>query len=254
MKLNIITMNIHKGFSSFERNFVLHQLKEAFDKVSSDLIFLQEVQGENQRRAHRLPNWPETSQYEFLADRIWRDYAYAKNAVYPHGHHGNAILSKFPILNSQHVSLSVNRWEQRGLLHCEIILPPTQQRLHAICVHLNLLHKDRKHQYQLLSEYISSSIAETEALILAGDFNDWSNKAQQSFPREHQFVEAFEAVDGSPAKSFPSFFPILRLDRIYIRGLKARSVEVLKGKPWRALSDHAALWAELELERPSKRE
>ncbi len=38
------------------------------------------------------------SQFAFLADEIWPHFAYGKNAIYSAGHHGNAILSKHPIL------------------------------------------------------------------------------------------------------------------------------------------------------------
>lgn len=34
--------------------------------------------------AVRVPGWPGASRYEFLADSIWSDFAYGRNAVYPH--------------------------------------------------------------------------------------------------------------------------------------------------------------------------
>lgn len=244
--LQMITMNIHKGFSTLDKNFVIHQLREAFRQVSSDLIFLQEVQGEHSKRAIKHPNWPENSQYEFLADSIWTDFAYAKNATYPHGHHGNAILSKYPILNSVQTNLSVNRFEKRGLLHCEITIPSTDIRLQAICVHLNLLHRDRMRQYDILRQYIDRSCPGTQPLILAGDFNDWSQKAKHHLVKDLGLLEAFEECTGRHARTFPSMAPVLPLDRIYIRGMRARDVQVLKGNPWKDLSDHIALWADLE--------
>ncbi|HEX2519542.1 MAG TPA: endonuclease, partial [Castellaniella sp.] len=45
----------------------------------------------------------------------------------------------------------------------------------------------------------------------------------------------------------PSIFPWLRLDRIYQRGFAVRRARVLHGAPWKRLSDHAPLVAELEL-------
>jgi endonuclease/exonuclease/phosphatase family metal-dependent hydrolase len=247
LKIQMITMNIHKGFSSFDQSFVLHQLKESLREVSSDLVFLQEVQGEHQKHAGKHPNWPENSQYEFLADQIWNDFAYAKNAVYPHGHHGNAILSKYPITQSRQTDLSVSRWEKRGLLHCSIVLPASQQEIHALCVHLDLFERGRKTQYKMLVDYIQSEIPPEAPIILAGDFNDWSQNAKMHFVKEFGLHEVFEKTEGRPAKTFPSILPLLSLDRIYTRGLEATQVKVLKGKPWKDLSDHAALWAELEV-------
>ena len=50
-----------------------------------------------------------------------------------------------------------------------------------------------------------------------------------------------------PPRTFPSAFPWLRLDRIYQRGFAVRNARVLRGRPWSQLSDHAPIFAELEL-------
>ena len=96
--LKIATYNIHKGFSFFKRRLVIHGVREHLRALNADLVFLQEVQGGRARHERRLMNWPEQSQYEFLADAIWPDFAYGKNAAYDAGHHGNAVLSKYPIV------------------------------------------------------------------------------------------------------------------------------------------------------------
>ena len=121
--IRVVTYNIHKGFSQFNQRMVLHDLRDQLRGMHADLVFLQEVVGAHDLHAEKHENWPETSQYEFLADSIWEDYAYGKNAVYPEGHHGNAILSRFPIVSSENVDVSAHRFEQRGLLHCEVRLP-----------------------------------------------------------------------------------------------------------------------------------
>ena len=52
---------------------------------------------------------------------------------------------------------------------------------------------------------------------------------------------------GRPARTFPSTFPLLRLDRIYARGFDVSHAEVHHGLPWSRISDHAALSVELDL-------
>ena len=118
--LHIATYNIHKGFSFFKRRLVIHELREHLRVLNADLVFLQEVQGGHARHARRFENWPAQPQYEFLADSIWTDFAYGKNSVYNAGHHGNAILSRFPIAHWDNEDISEHRFESRGLLHCEI--------------------------------------------------------------------------------------------------------------------------------------
>ena len=92
-RLRVLTVNTHKGFTAFNRRFILPELREAVRSTAADLVFLQEVVGEHDRNSSRYNNWPPTSQYEFLADSMWNDFAYGRNAVYTDGHHGNALLS-----------------------------------------------------------------------------------------------------------------------------------------------------------------
>ena len=84
-------------------------------------------------------------------------------------------------------------------------------------------------------------------LIVAGDFNDWHNHASHLLAQELQLHEVFEASHGRPARSFPVGMPLLRMDRIYVRGLNVRHSAVHAHHPWNKISDHAALSAELIL-------
>jgi endonuclease/exonuclease/phosphatase family metal-dependent hydrolase len=91
-RLRVLTVNTHKGFTALNRRFILPELREAVRATSADLVFLQEVLGGHDGHATRYQDWPSMSQYEFLADSMWSDFAYGQNAVYPDGHHGNALL------------------------------------------------------------------------------------------------------------------------------------------------------------------
>lgn len=245
--LRVLTYNIHKGFSMGNRRFVLGRIREAIRRVHADLVFLQEVLGEHEEHRRSVKDWPESSQFEFLADEIWPHYAYGKNAVYTAGHHGNAILSKYPIVLSENIDVSTNRFESRGLLHAKIELTDHERHVHAICVHLGLRETDRSVQIRRICERIESHIPHPEPVIVAGDFNDWRCRASGPLKKALETEEAFESLHGSCARTFPSWFPALRLDRVYIRGLEAKRAETLQGPPWSELSDHAALLVELAL-------
>jgi endonuclease/exonuclease/phosphatase family metal-dependent hydrolase len=99
-RLRVTTYNIHKGFSQFNRRMMVHELRERLRHLDSDIVFLQEVQGLHLHHASNHDNWPEEPQHEFLAEDVWQSTAYGQNVVYDHGHHGNAILSRFPIFDS----------------------------------------------------------------------------------------------------------------------------------------------------------
>lgn len=244
--VKILTVNTHKGFTVFNRRFILHELREAVRALAADVVFLQEVQGEHQRRSRKhWQLWPVEPHYEFMADSIWPEFAYGRNAIYPEGHHGNALMSKFPIISWDNHDISVNRFEKRGLLHCKLDMMSGDVPLHAICVHLNLRERDRQKQLSMLCELVNG-IPKREPVVVAGDFNDWRGKAQTLLRHRTGLQEVFTQVYGRPPRSFPAIFPVLPLDRIYVRSAESHMPVVLPNKPWSHLSDHKPLLAEIE--------
>lgn len=245
--VRLLTLNTHKGFNLFNRRFVLHDLREAVRSVSADIVLLQEVIGDHEGHALRHAGWPDTPHYEFLADTIWSDFAYGRNAVYTQGHHGNAVLSKFPIARYRNHDVSIGDTERRGLLHCVLNLPGPDQALHVICVHLGLGEAQRRHQLERLCELIRREVPPQAPLFVGGDFNDWRQRADRLLGERAGLREAFRETSGRPARSFPAIWPLLRLDRLYLRQGRVRQARVLAGRPWSRLSDHSALSVEVEL-------
>ncbi|NMG16579.1 endonuclease/exonuclease/phosphatase family protein [Aromatoleum bremense] len=244
--LRVCTYNIHKGFSQFNRRMVVHELRERLRSLDVDVVFLQEVQGLHLGHANLHPNWPGSPQHEFLAEDVWSQFAYGGNAVYDHGHHGNAVLSRYPIVSSTNQDVSDHRFERRGLLHCEVQVPGIGEPVHCVCAHLGLMAGSRRRQMGALAERMEQVAPDGAPLIIAGDFNDWRNRADQLLARRLGLREAFDRGRGEPARSFPSTVPVLCLDRIYVRGFRVRQAQVHCGLPWSRISDHAALTADLE--------
>jgi endonuclease/exonuclease/phosphatase family metal-dependent hydrolase len=131
------------------------------------------------------------------------------------------------------------------MLHCEIKVEHWDTSLHAVCVHLGLFAKWRKQQLLSVAEYIEQHVPATAPLIIAGDFNDWGVSSGRVFAERLNLHEVFEHHAGKHAKSFPSWLPMLRLDRIYIRGFRVKHVEVHSGPQFIKVSDHAILTATL---------
>lgn len=245
--IRVLTVNTHKGFTQFNRRFVLRELRDAVRGVNADLVFLQEVQGAHVHRSQSVAGWPEVPHYEFLADQIWPQFAYGRNAAYAHGDHGNALLSKYPIVADCNHDASVGSQEARGLLHCTLDVPGTPLPVHAICVHLGLLEGHRRDQLALLSRVIKEQVPGDATLVVAGDFNDWRDRAGTLMARNKGLQEVFAQAHGRSARTFPARWPLLRLDRIYVRNARAHAPIPLPLRPWSRLSDHAPLAAELTL-------
>ncbi|MFT5658288.1 MAG: endonuclease/exonuclease/phosphatase family metal-dependent hydrolase [Gammaproteobacteria bacterium] len=243
--IKVLTYNIHKGFDVYNRNFVLHKIRQQLESIDVDMVFLQEIHGQHLGNETNVSGWPEGSQFEFLADQIWPHYAYGKNAIYNNGHHGNAILSKYRFEEWHNINLSRFSRASRSFLHGTVRLPKSDSRLHLICVHFELIGFERIRQLNILKKYIERSIPDTDPIILAGDFNDWSGSTGVRIESQLRMKEVFRASHGSVAKTFPSRWPLLGMDRIYFRGLKLLECERLKGAPWQSMSDHLPLYAKL---------
>ena len=297
-RLRIATYNIHKGVSAMSRRNRIHDLRAGLHALEADVVFLQEVQGRNDQHAGRFDNWPEVAQHTFLAGDRWAEAVYGRNSVRTDGDHGNAMLSRFPLIGHENIDISDHRFESRGLLHCEFDFDGVN--VHCICAHLGLFEDSRVRQADAMIARIRSHVPADAPLVIAGDFNDWrhrlgkrlvenlgvrevfsghESRGQALARRAGGYVQqqgvkirrslgkgagtashASDAVVAAvpvglvprrlapPARTFPAAFPVLRLDRVYVRGFRIASARVLSGPTWRKLSDHAPIVAELVLD------
>ena len=248
-EFHLVTFNMHKGLSGDGRKkLVLEDMRDALAKTNADIVFLQETVGHNAAHAKRYENWPDSGQFEYIADTLWPHYAYGKNAHYDSGHHGNAILSKYALRQWDNIDVSPYPFAvSRSLLHAVIRVAPNAKPLHLICVHLGFFALERRGQIRTLCQHIDRQIPHDEPLIIAGDFNDWRGIADHEFDSQLELQEAHRDIHGAFARSFPARMPVLRLDRIYYRGLKLENVVQLKGQQWRSLSDHIPLHASFSI-------
>nr|MBF0685804.1 endonuclease/exonuclease/phosphatase family protein [Pseudomonas sp.] len=262
----------------------LNELRLGLHGVGADLVFLQEVQGRNERASIL------DAQHESLAAALRLDVAYGCNAVRRYSDHGNALLSRFPILGFENQDISDHRMEQRGLLHAQVRIRGLD--VHCFVVHLGLFALSRTRQAEALINRIESLVPPQCPIIIAGDFNDWNDTLSATLVQRLNLYEVFASVQqprgaglprlretvqmlrqsllevrgrprpdrsaprlgagnqapsARPPRTFPSAMPWFRLDRIYQRGFAVRSARVLRGRPWTMLSDHVPLLTDLEL-------
>jgi endonuclease/exonuclease/phosphatase family metal-dependent hydrolase len=245
MSIKILTYNIHKGFNWNNTKLTIENLKKNFEVVHPDIVFLQEVVGENKKFEKKFKNWI-TNQFEYLADGLWSESAYSKHAIYDVKDHGNVILSKYPILQTQVFDISVNRYENRAILYVQLEIE--NKKVDCFCLHLNLLGKDRFKQYQLIKNIVKNTVHPESPIIIAGDFNDWNKKASHHLLDIQNIHDVYKKCHGNYAKTFPAMFPLLSLDRVYTRQFKVVSSEVLKSDEWTRISDHLPILSTLEFE------
>lgn len=138
--IRVVSYNIHKGRSALGRRESLNDLRLGLYGLRPDLVFLQEVQGRNEVSSVLH------AQHESLAAALRLQAAYGRNAIRTGTDHGNALLSRFDILDHENQDISDHRLEQRGLLHARIDVGGTE--VHCFVVHLGLFAGSRGRQIQ----------------------------------------------------------------------------------------------------------
>ena len=248
--LRVATYNIHKGVRGLgpRKRLEIHNLVLGIEALDTDLVFLQEVRRMNRAEARYFPDtqigWPKVPQADYLAPEGY-EVAYRTNATTRDGEHGNALLSRWPLGDIGHHDVSDHRFEQRGLLHVPVQWNGT--KVHAIVAHFGLIHSSRVRQSQRLGAFIEKTVPKGEALIVAGDFNDWGDKLDELMKG---CALSRACVPGDPPSrfnTFPSRIPLFSMDRIYVRGFRCVATAVPRGTAWARMSDHLPLVAELAL-------
>jgi len=268
MKLRVATYNIHKGVMGLRKRSRIHDLRLALHAIDADICFLQEVQERNERLARR-PGHHNGTQLDVLCTGSYLHRAYGMNAVYPHGHHGNAIVSRHTIGQYLNHDISDHVLESRGMLHAISHIETSRgpRDIHLINTHFGLIKRSRVRQAEFLIDFVRGEVPADAPLIIAGDFNDWQHgvdvvlnrdldvvEAAADFNRRQQLRRRFDRLlpwraGDRPlvARTYPSMLPWLSLDRIYVRGFRVRDVRVPKGIEWAQRSDHMPLIADLEV-------
>ena len=239
--LRIATYNIHKGVQGLgpRRRLEIHNLGHAVEQLDADLVCLQEVRKVHRREQAYFTRWPDMPQAEFLAPEGY-DAVYRTNAVTRHGEHGNALLSRWPVVSEQHEDMSDHRFEQRGLLHVEVAVQGLP--VHVIVIHFGLIPASRLRQVEQLGRYIAREIPAGAPVLVAGDFNDWGNQIQRAMN-----AMGLKSADAVRCPTYPSRLPIVQLDHVYARGLTPLSLQVPRGRIWWRMSDHLPLIAAFRL-------
>lgn len=236
--LRVATYNIHKGVQGIGpvRRLEIHNLGHAVEQLDADIVCLQEVRKLHRREERYFTRWPELPQAEFLAPEGY-EAVYQTNAFTRHGEHGNAMLSRWPVVSQGHEDMSDHRFEQRGLLHVQVMV--AGHPVHVVVLHLGLIPASRKRQVAQLQEFLEREVPKHEPLLVGGDFNDWGARLRPAM----QAMGLHDHV-GARALTYPARLPLAQLDFVYARGLRPLSVQVPQGRIWWRMSDHLPLIAE----------
>jgi endonuclease/exonuclease/phosphatase family metal-dependent hydrolase len=228
--LCIASYNIHSCVGTDLRRKP-SRIAEVIKQLGCEIIALQEV--DNQPGDHA-----ESMQLEYFSKSLGMTAVPGLRMIRKTGEYGNALLTRFPILDVKQRELSYPACEPRGAI--DVHLDVYGRRMRVIAAHLGLRRAERTFQWrQILKEVDEESDVPT---FILGDMNEWYRGART-------LKEAHRLFGEPPAPAaFPSFYPILALTRIWVRPSAAiASMDVHRTDLSRVASDHLPVKATIDL-------
>ena len=235
--LKILSWNIHKGIGGVDRVYDLKRIARLIEHESPDIALLQEV----------ADGWPATDFHDqaiLLSEMTnFEHVAFHQEHRFRKGGYGNAILSRFPLEDSNRMELKCGWRKKRGATLAEALIPTESGELRVMVasVHLGLAETERRRQLRSLLGP-DSSLKANMPTIVGGDFNDVYDTVEGFMSRERRLVRA-----GQRTRTFPAAFPMLSLDGIFTSHLQLISAATTKNGLTKSASDHLPLIAVLAL-------
>ncbi len=213
--IRVMTWNIHGALGRNPR-FDLQKVVALILRADPDIVALQEV--DSRRQAGIDP-------FVMLQEALGHYGIGAKSIVTADGAYGQMLMSRWPLRDSEVRDISYGEFEPRRAIRACIDTP--QGALHVAATHLGLSMRERQRQVRVLLDIIG----EHTPFVLLGDFNDWF------WPGSVRRVLARVLPDRSRHRTFPSAWPLLRLDRIYCRP-RGILVQTWSDPEAQSISDH----------------
>ncbi len=234
-QLRVMSYNIHVGVG-MDKKLDLQRIADVINAQHPDLVGLQEVD----RGVKRTEGKDEIAE---LAKLTSMQFAYAHNLDYQGGQYGVAILSRFPIRNSDHRKFENRREaERRGMIRAEVDV--NGRLVNFVTTHLDYQFEDgRTFETEQLLSFLHSV---NGPIIIVGDFNDEPSGGAYRLISS-SFSDAW--IDGKNKDagfSYPADKVAKRIDYIFLRRTDRTKVK----KVWTLAtlaSDHIPVVADLEL-------
>lgn len=228
--IRVVTYNIHTCVGvdgRYDPGRIVAVLRE----IDADIACLQEVGARRGIGRH-------SDQWAYLGEATGCRVILGTGIRQHRGRFGNAILTRFPIVAARSIDLTVVGHEPRGAIDADLLI--ADRVLRVIATHFGLRASERRLQanrlMNLLGETSTASRREAGAVLLMGDFNEWRGRSGA--------IRVFDRRLGPSAaeRTFPSWMPVLALDRIYAEGPAVLDeVSVYRSPLARLASDHLPL-------------
>lgn len=240
MKLRVLSYNIHKCIGGVDRKYEPSRIVEVIRKLDADVVMLQEVDA-GVKRSNR------DRQVELLGEELGLRYHtwFPNVEVRGGGQYGNAILSRYPMIESTNIDLTLRFKKARSVLHgvLRVRHDDVDRTVHVFNMHLGLARYERKRQLEMfLASHPFANLHHDTPVVVGGDFNDvYGGLGGLLEP------SGFRGSERRPL-TFPAWGPLRALDAIFVRGsLDFLGLARCDSDLARRASDHRPLVAEVKL-------
>lgn len=230
-ELELMTYNIHHGVG-IDGKLDLQRISSVIEKSGADIIGLNEVDLVRKRTAYN-------NQVSYLAKNLDMNYTYGPSKKSYPGSYGNAILSKYPIINTENYPLPIinkDMGETRSLLKAEIEIS-RDKTIYVLLTHLSLDKDERKKQVKWIDDFIKDL---SKPYILMGDFNaDLSEILNYLDCDSNRMIPMIRGV-----KTYPASNPISDIDLFF----SDAQLELVEGYSIKSnASDHLPVYVKYRL-------
>ena len=167
---------------------------------------------------------------DFIAHRLGMEAVPGLTLLRHDGPYGNALVTRRRVLAVRRLPFTYSGREPRNAL--DVDLEVGGETVRVIVTHLGLWPAERRYQVRKILELLRQTPV-TERVVVLGDINEW-----MPLGRPLRWMNAL--LGRSPAeRSFPSRWPLLALDRVWVRPRHALLALKAHRSPLAALaSDH----------------
>ena len=221
------------------------ELANFVGQTGADIVLLQEVDVGTRRSGG-------VDQIAELARRTGFTSAFGRTIDYDGGRFGNAVLSRWPILEARMIPLNgaapagadSSRHEPRGALRIVVAAP--QGRITVVDTHLDASGGDtwREQEADSLEKLVAHARDAGEVVIAGGDFNSTPESAAHETLRNAGLRDAWPVCGSGDAATFPASAPVKRIDFLFLTGATSCTSARVPDTP---LSDHRPLLVDVAL-------
>ncbi len=216
---SVVSYNIHK-YVGIDGVFDPERVTQVIKELKSEIVGLQEID---------LQYYEKNNLASVITKKAGLEVVLGPTKRNRYGHFGNALLTSCTVKEVRRIDLSVGGWSPRGALDVDLLVKG--ETIRVIVAHLGLGLGERRRQIRRLLDIFCSERDRME--IMLGDFNEWL-PVGNPLCRVHNFFGK-----SPPLRTFPSFMPVLPLDRIWVRPMASMvSISTHKTPLSRKASDH----------------